>query len=215
MYLSQLKLPKLVETVGLISRFNENKYTEHQVLWDFLGDSPDEKRTFLYRIDKKPEGIEILLLSEKVPTRFPRPWHVITKPFEPNFQKGQRLGFRMRMASTYDKPVAGQRGQRMDLVMSCYADRGGAITQSEAAQIAAERWLNSRAESAGFRLTEVTASGYTRHVLRKRGHPFTVPMMDLDGQLEVVDPEKFIQNLGSGFGKEKFAGCGMMLVRKV
>jgi CRISPR system Cascade subunit CasE len=178
-----------------------------------LGESPDEKRTFMYRADLKPEGLEILLLSEKAPKKIPQPWVVGTKAFEPKLKQGQLLGFRMRISPTYDKARAGLPSQRQDLVMSCYTDLGGEVSLAAASQIAAERWLDTRAEPSGFRRIEVMASGYTRHVMQKKDNRLTVPMLDLDGMLEVTDPDLFVQRLGSGFGKAKFAGCGMMLVR--
>ncbi|KWT98073.1 hypothetical protein APY03_0744 [Variovorax sp. WDL1] len=36
--------------------------------------------------------------------------------------------------------------------------------------------------------------------------------LDITGTLEVQDPARFLTKLATGYGKAKFAGCGLMLL---
>lgn len=44
--------------------------------------------------------------------------------------------------------------------------------------------------------------------------PMRVGVLDMEGVLEVRDPERLVAALGAGFGRAKAFGCGLMLVRR-
>lgn len=41
-----------------------------------------------------------------------------------------------------------------------------------------------------------------------------IGVLDFDGELEVLDPERFVAALAVGFGRAKAFGCGLMLIRR-
>ncbi len=83
-------------------------------------------------------------------------------------------------------------------------------------------WLNARAESNGFRFNESTLriDGHTVHRMRhgRRSHlassNISLSTLDFEGELEVLDPQRFGQALLKGIGPAKAFGCGLLLVRR-
>ncbi|WP_243641924.1 type I-E CRISPR-associated protein Cas6/Cse3/CasE [Rhodovulum steppense] len=39
-------------------------------------------------------------------------------------------------------------------------------------------------------------------------------ILDLEGRIEVTDPEALLARLARGFGRAKAFGCGLMLIRR-
>lgn len=42
-----------------------------------------------------------------------------------------------------------------------------------------------------------------------------IGVLDFDGVIDVVDPERFREAIGEGFGRAKAFGCGLMLLRPI
>ena len=93
-----------------------------------------------------------------------------------------------------------------------------------AATLAAGRaWLADQGARNGFRLPLNAAGepvlrvdGYDQvRVTRGRGQKaIRFSVLDLEGMLEVVAPDSFLEALARGFGKAKAFGCGLMLIRR-
>lgn len=215
MYFSHLVLPRAPEAAMLYSRLVANPYVEHQVLWDMLDAAPDAKRDFLYRSDQTDKGLEIYALS-RTPLAPPKPWLARTRSYDVGFKNGQVLQFSLRISPVYDKALgSGKRSVRKDLVMERYAAAEGERSVQDVAQGAAQEWLQARAQSSGFQLLDATASNYQRVVMYKRGAPLgKQPRLDVNGLLMVRDPQLFAQKLSQGYGKSRFAGCGLMLLKR-
>ena len=49
----------------------------------------------------------------------------------------------------------------------------------------------------------------------RRARPLRAGVLDLEGLLEIRDPERFLAALAQGFGRAKAFGCGLMLIRRV
>jgi CRISPR system Cascade subunit CasE len=47
-----------------------------------------------------------------------------------------------------------------------------------------------------------------------KGKRITTPSLDVEGLLEITDPTLFLEKQRTGYGKAKFAGMGLMLVRR-
>jgi CRISPR system Cascade subunit CasE len=70
----------------------------------------------------------------------------------------------------------------------------------------------SEAGEAGF---EVRVSRYRTLDLMRRPKPARLGILDLEGVLQVREPDRFLEALTAGFGRAKAFGCGLMLIRRV
>ncbi len=98
-----------------------------------------------------------------------------------------------------------------------------AAARFEVAAQAGRAWFETQGERHGFRLVRDAADqprlrvdGYDQRVIpRPRAKPVVFSVLDLEGELEVVDPEALVAGVRRGFGKAKAWGCGLMLLRRV
>lgn len=216
MFLTRLRLPNSPDSAAERARFLRSKYHEHQVLWELTGAPAEAKRDFLYRVDIQDNGLSVLVLSKEPFTAIRAPWHAEMKAYEPTFNAGQVLGFQARVSLTKDIAVEeGKRSRPVDLVMRRYHEQGACVPVRDVGLEAAQEWLEARASGSGFRLLNLSFEGYDRYTLVKRGRAFIVPVSDLTGVLEVTDPELFRTKQAQGYGGQKFAGLGLMMVRRV
>lgn len=216
MFLTRLRLPNSPDAVAERARFLRSKYHEHQVLWGLSGAAADAKRDFLYRVDIQDDGLTVLLLSAEPFTAIRAPWRAEVKAYDPAFQPGQVLGFQLRASLTKDIADTGPtaRSRTVDMVMQRYVESAGQVSVHEVGQAAAQEWLGRRAEANGFRILNLEFKGYERYGLVKQRKRFSVPASDLTGVLEVTDPALFKARQLQGYGSQKFAGLGLMLVKR-
>lgn len=215
MYLTQLKLPKTASNAAVISRFLENKYKEHIHLWSMMGVSPEASREFIFRSDMTEDGLRVLVLSPNPLQNVAPEWILQAKAFAPSFEAGQLLQFKVRITPVIDIVQKGARSKRTNLVSHLYLKHEKKIPVSQIIQEAASQWLGGRAANSGFTLLDCVASNYQKFTITEKAHPFEVQSLDIEGVIEVTQPELLIERLISGFGKSKYLGFGLMLVRPV
>lgn len=68
--------------------------------------------------------------------------------------------------------------------------------------------LSARAE-----LADCDIFAYQQHQVAKGKNQIRFSTVDIVGQLEVTDPEKFTEALFNGIGRSKAFGCGLMLIK--
>ncbi len=208
----------------------------HRLVWTLFGDNPDRTRDFLWR-EAEP-GLFYLLSA-----RQPRDEHGLfelddPKLFSASFSAGMELHFVLRANATVARGAGGARSKPCDVVM----DALYAVPQAERASVrwavtqrAGREWLEGQGAKAGFRLAsgvndegdydeDEAGSALSRSCLRvtsyqalrlpRGGKPARIGVLDLEGTLEVTDPELFAVALERGFGRAKAFGCGLMLVRR-
>lgn len=86
-----------------------------------------------------------------------------------------------------------------------------------------ENWFAAKGKKNGFQLMREEKSGrlkfqaesYRWHALPRKGKAAGFSSVDFDGEIEVLDPNKFIPALFNGIGPAKAFGCGLMLVRRI
>lgn len=216
MQLIQLKLLKSPANAARLTRLLSSRYAEHQVLWELSGAPRDGKRDFLYRCDMTPTGVTVLVLAKEPFTAVDAAWEMQSKAYAPTFSTGQRLHFKLRASPTMAKArqeQRGVRGLRQDLVRLIYDEGDDDVTLSVAAQVAGERWLETRAKEGGYQVVECLASCYQTITMHHKAGVICTPCLDLEGAIQIVDPVAFLQKQIQGFGTAKFAGMGLMLVR--
>lgn len=231
MYLSRVRVDlNGLSRATLFEILGGGAYGAHQLLWQLFPDQESNTRPFLFRQemdesdpDGSPKGLPLFyVLSDREPIAMPGLLEVQCKPFSPSLNIGDRLAFRLRANPTVAKVVAGQRGQRADVLMAAkYPYEAGKARTGracvEAMDAAAREWLTTRSESWGFRLpVQPEVGAYRQHVLQKtEGRPIRFSSVDYEGLLEVMDLGQLIEALAHGIGRAKAFGCGLLLLRRI
>lgn len=140
------------------------------------------------------------------------------KAFDPNLHKGDRLNYILRANATKKRITGKGNGQRVDVVMNMLYQvpiKKRADERQLLAAKAAETWMINQGATKGYRSLKTVTQGYsTLELGRKRGQGATFGILDLSGEIEILDPISFISALYQGFGRAKAWGCGLMLVRR-
>jgi CRISPR system Cascade subunit CasE len=203
----------------------------HRLLWTLFADDPDRRRDFLWREDSRaglrPGRASFLVLSARPPADRHDLFDMESKPFEPALAPGDRLGFSLRANPVVTRPnPESSRPKRHDVVMDRLhgLPKGARADARLVATLEAGRvWLAGQGAGSGFQLPLNAAGepvlrvdGYDQiRVPRGRGQKaITFSVLDLEGVLEVVSPDVFLEALARGFGKAKAFGCGLMLIRR-
>lgn len=198
--------------------FSGDGYAMHQAVWDLFSRGPDDRRSFLYRIDQEGRKTLIYAVSKEKPQadgEAGRLWKVETKPYEVSLREGDRLVFQLRANATVTR-----NDKRHDVVMDLKHRLGAerrARSEAEIVQQAGQEWIEARAAAHGFRVIGAISEAYRVHNLRKgaqRGARMRFATVDLHGLLEVTEPSLFMPMLFSGLGRARAFGCGLMLVRR-
>lgn len=218
LYLSRLRLSQSPSVQALDALLNPEGQgprldAHHRLIWAAFAEGPDQTRDFLWREDGKGS---FFALSARPPVANDL-FEVDVKPFAPDLRAGDRLTFTLRANATRDRKGKG----RVDVVMDALhvipkgarADHRLDIAQREGAA-----WLVRQGARAGFRALQVEVGDYSVAALpsykgRRQGQP-QFGILELSGVLEVTDPAAFLAKLGSGFGRARAFGCGLMLIRR-
>jgi CRISPR system Cascade subunit CasE len=201
---------------------NEQVAAAHRLVWALFSDGAERRRDFLWRQDKPGEFVA---LSTRPPNALDDIFTVESKAFEPALVVGDRLQFRLHANPVISQPLGkGQpgkrpRGKRQDVVMHALflmPNEERAEARFGIAQQAGREWLLRQGATHGFALPgEVAVDGYeTIRIPRAGARPAQFGVLDFDGVLEVTDPPRFLAALGTGFGRARAFGCGLMLIRR-
>jgi CRISPR system Cascade subunit CasE len=206
----------------------------HRLMWSVI---PAETRALYDRASsERPETAAFLWRESETARKFyllgPRPldhspfFRIETKPYAPDFRRGDRLAFDLRVNATVARKGnvdTKGRSRRSDVAMdrmraeeAAGSDIGGrAERRLNAAENAAAEWLQRIGERDGFALKAVRLEAYRVETLPRRGRGADIGVSDVRGALEVTNDEHFLARLLAGFGRAKAFGCGLMLLRRV
>ncbi|PHI95140.1 type I-E CRISPR-associated protein Cas6/Cse3/CasE [Parasaccharibacter apium] len=221
-YLSRIRLSRssvvrVLEDTLKQPDAGHRRSAQHNMLWSAFATDPDQKRDFLWRAES--DG-SFITLSPRPPRDdnelFEKP---VVKPFAPQLQVGDRLRFQLQVNATRMKRDT---GKRVDVVLDALypvAKEERAAKRMDLAQQEGQAWLARQGESAGFVLEDMQVEDYRVERLprfdKRRGKEQPeFGILDLTGQLEVTDPQAFLERMGKGFGRAKAFGCGLMLIRR-
>lgn len=206
MYLSRLILNPLSRRV---QKEIANPYEMHRTIMRAFPETIDqEKERVLFRLDQHPREGTLCLLVQSVGQP---DWSWILgekgfsylkpgladnpgiKEFNPLFEKGQSLIFRLR-----GNPTVKRNGKRVGLYR--YEEQ--------------EEWLGRKAKAGGFRILRMRASeeGIVKGVRHRDDatHNLKLLAVRFDGILQVTDPEVFSRTLMCGIGSGKGMGFGLL-----
>ena len=201
----------------------------HRLIW-MLFPGRNAVRDYLWRADG---GGRFFVLSHREPIQSDLFRPLDTTEFSPVLVPGDRLGFVLRANATKDRRVpktaCGRRpDRRVDLVMDALHKTPGqsaigsgrtserpSLRMQLADQVATE-WLAAQGIRGGFVLERVRVEDYSvRQFPRPGKGRVTFGLLDVSGILSVEDPDTFLATLGTGFGRARAFGCGLMLIRRV
>lgn len=229
LYLSRLALNRAAPTAALMPLLNpENEElatdAHHRLMWSVFSDGQDRARDFLWR--HSGQG-RFLALSRRPPHAndlFDPPE---TKAFSPVLRAGDRLQFTLRANATKDRALVSRLGKDarrgksrrvdvvMDLMRTTHLSGKRSDIRQRTAQAAGEAWMARQGAAKGFEPHRTLVEGYSVIELgRRRRQGATFGILDLNGEIEVVDPGLFLAALATGFGRAKAWGCGLMLIRR-
>jgi CRISPR system Cascade subunit CasE len=197
----------------------------HKLVWTLFADHEERTRDFLWR--EEGDGTFFIMSS-----REPIDAHNLfdlepAKLFEPSLKAGDRLHFSLRANATITQSDSSVRGtlaakgsarKRYDVVMAALhaIPRGEerAKARRDVEQSASRKWLEQQGERNGFSVQTLSCLGYETLKLPHRGRAIELGVVDLEGILQVGDPELFLGALRKGFGRAKAYGFGLMLIRR-
>jgi CRISPR system Cascade subunit CasE len=225
-YLSRLTLkrtPSVAALQALLDPADEGRRIDahHRLIWSAFAGDQTVRRDFLWREDGDGRFLVLSCQPPQPSELFEEPE---TKPFAPDLRPGDRLSFLLRVNATRtvksDRITASGKRERchIDVVMARLkplAKMERADMRMTLAQDAARAWLDGVGERNGFRPVEAAARGY--RVLEPPSRGARRPrfgVLDLEGRISVVEPDRFLARLTSGFGRAKAFGCGLMLIRR-
>jgi len=221
MFMSRVSLRSDANNLKAVARLMAGGgYRIHQALWRLFGDDPDAERSFLYQQQTDSSVPTFLMVSEHPPEDRDGLWRVESKPYRPQLEPGQRLGFSLRVSPIVSRRDTSGRQRRHDVVMDLkrqYPNPQERPAQPDLVQKASWQWLENRHDRLGFAVEQDSflAEGYRQHELAKPGHKVRFSTVDLQGVLTVTDPERMLAALYGGIGPAKAFGCGLMLVRRL
>jgi CRISPR system Cascade subunit CasE len=193
-------------------RLLSDHYSLHQLVWSAFPDRTDRgPGRVLFRVEPPVTGRcpVVLVQSERKPrwgeTERSSVLSAEWKPYTPRPAKGRRLRFRLRANPTvrrvFESAPNGQpksSGKRIGVY-------------GEDAQ---RKWLEAKAEQAGFRPLDyqVFDRGFVVSRKPEREEAIRHLCVDFEGILEVTDPDQFLAALQTGIGSGKGFGFGLLSV---
>ena len=146
------------------------------------------------------------------------PAGVDTKPMPPEWQKGKRLGFEIRVRPVVRKARGSERaGAELD-AYQVDAETHPKGEMSRSRDEVYLRWLSDRLERNGgaaleLEQTKLVSFQRIRSFRKHRGRHVEGPDAVLRGVLSITNPRAFAELLARGIGRHRSYGYGMLLLR--
>lgn len=201
-------------------------YAEHQWLWRFYPGADGKDRDFIFRRYDNEGMPRFYVVSQRPPVEPTGAWLVQSRPYAPQLVAGQHLSFELLANPVVSKKDSSGKSRRHDVVMQAkldamdahgvkdwhaWAPEEGRPERAALVDEACLRWLESRAQTNGFRIVAATVDEYEQRVACARDIRFSTARFT--GELVVVDVALFQNVLFNGLGHAKAFGCGLLLVR--
>ncbi|HET8656970.1 MAG TPA: type I-E CRISPR-associated protein Cas6/Cse3/CasE [Longimicrobiaceae bacterium] len=210
---------------GESERQSTAPYFVHQAVADLFGDRGD--RGYLYRVTAEwPGGRDVLILSDARPLdvsgvsspNHRRATRIESRVYDPHVSAGQLLDYEVRVNATQVRrgPDLDRKGKprqhRHDVwELVWQADKQTPCTPHDVYGEWMKRQLSDVAELLDTRVTE-RGEVQARRGDRASGARFVAT--NLIGTLRVTDPERFLEIVAQGIGREKAFGCGLLCLSR-
>lgn len=202
--------PRTVAVRGL-----RDSYAWHQLVWKAFPGRDGDARDFLTRLDDKPEGTQLLIISPREP--IPPEWLGSgdlwqTRPIPVGFFSRRNYRFQLRANPTVKRVVRDAQGVRKK--------NGRREPVSDPAQL--RIWIERKGSTCGFRICEDAdvefqfgRQGFSKPPGSASSARGTLHSVDITGMLTVTDPQLFHSAVRNGIGSAKAFGFGMLCLSPV
>ena len=201
MYLSKIEMH---------GKFMRNPYLIHKALWSLFDNSPDQKRDYLFRVEKRQySNGAVLLQSEREPAlRGDDSIALIaSKPFSPVFNVDMHLRF--YAVCNPVKTIIDENGRKnaKGEVKKC---RVPLVREKE--QIS---WFTNKLQ-AGAKVENIEAQKLPPLYFRKEKETRSgkIQPVAFRGAIKIGNPDSFFNIFRSGVGPAKAFGCGLLSLAK-
>lgn len=217
MYLSRLTLsrkPDIAALGQLLEPEHQGRRMDahHRLIWSAFAGNQEARRDFLWRDMGRGQ---FLVLSPRAPGESALFEEIDAKPFAPDLRPGDSLKILLRANAARTVTDLDGRKRHRDVVMEelhRVPKEQRADARMGVAQKAGRHWLEGQGARAGFKVETATVNSYLVSEPRRKGPRFGI--IDLEGGIEIADPEAFLARIAQGFGRAKAFGCGLMLIRR-
>lgn len=184
-----------------------DSYAWHKAAWQAFPNQPESKRNYLTRLDRKPTGYRLLIVSQTLPEKpawwNPDQWR--TQKIPTSYFEHSHFAFETRVNPTKKIRVGStQEGTRKK--------NGARVPLTNSSDLIT--WLERKAESGGFIIQkdslQINAEG--QESFFRKGTYGTHNSINFKGILQVIDPEKFISVFAQGLGSAKGFGFGLLIL---
>ncbi len=174
-------------------------YDWHQTLWKAFPGHDGEERSFLFRVDENENLFLVYLLSELPVSKSDwGEWE--TKKIADSFLSHSTYRFKLRANPTKRSNNGDNKGKRV-----------GLYKEEEL-----RKWLARKAEQSGFKTANFAVSKPVSEFFNKKGAMSNkLNRVDFEGNLDVVDKEKFKKAFNEGIGSAKSLGFGMLMLKAI
>ncbi|MGK0290814.1 MAG: CRISPR system Cascade subunit CasE [bacterium] len=198
----------------------QSVYQLHKKLWKAFDDGNQEKkRDFLFRIENESDSKQVVLVQSKSIPQWEKALSddekFLTKQVTPHFYEGQTFFFYLRANAVIAKKNPEGKSRKCPLHPKEYLEH--TIQNKDSKEYEEKKgWLQRQAEQKGFKILEAQSVKVCHVNTRKRPKDRAIELsgQDLQGYLQVIDPEEFKQAFYYGLGRAKAFGFGMFSLSK-
>ena len=187
-----------------------DSYAWHQRIWDCFPGIPEEKRSFLTRIDEQEDCFRLWVLSPKEPVcpSWASPDTFTVKEITSSFLAHRVYHFDVKANPTkcISTPDADGKMPR----------HGKRVPLNKPEDL--EKWIDRKGETGGFRIVKersIDIGPMVQAHFRKKEQRGYHGGVRFRGTLEVVDSGKFAEAYSTGIGSAKGFGFGLLLLAPV
>lgn len=212
-YLTQVTLD--FETVARL-RWRDN-YEWHKAIWEAFPGRDGQQRDFLTRLDRRPEGFRLLIVSPVEPVQpgwYPAgsgSWK--TRPIPDTYFTRRRYVFQLCANPTKKVAKFGKDGPP--------TKNGRRVPLRKREELA--EWIARKGEQGGFVTDEATLRIFSRgresfekKVVDENGQEKSTrglhSAVEFQGVLTVTDPKRFYEAFRRGIGSAKAFGFGLLVI---
>lgn len=206
-YLSQLVLD--FETAARLRL--RDSYAWHQAAWKAFPGRDGQPRDFLTRLDQRPEGFRLLIVSPVAPVRpgwcSPAAENWKTQPIPEDYFAHARYAFQLRANTTKKVTKLAPDGSP--------TKNGRRLPLRGRDEFLA--WIKRKGEQGGFAVEETTLRTFSRGpcYFKKDEHGGPHTAVEFQGVLTVTDPIRFHDTFTRGIGSAKAFGFGLLVIAPV
>ncbi|MBZ5514845.1 MAG: type I-E CRISPR-associated protein Cas6/Cse3/CasE [Acidobacteriia bacterium] len=186
-------------------------YDWHQAVWKAFPGRNGERREFLTRLDQRPEGFRLLIVSPAQPVRpdwcpgDAESWK--TKPIPETYFTRSQYAFQLCANPT--KKVSKERSD------GSLTKNGRRIPLGKREELV--EWIKRKGDHGGFTVDEAKLRTFSRgrEYFEKNGQNGLHSAVEFQGVLTVTDPAKFHEAFTRGIGSAKAFGFGLLVIAPV